>query len=209
MMARTVSPILIASILAAAASLASAERASPARVVKCEGPFGRNARHDDLVKAFGAANVVYQDVAGAEGEKVKATVLFPTDRKARLEVFWSDENARRGPMLRVKDQSAWASPNGIHIGMALADVEKLNGKPFKLSGFDWDYGGRALNWQGGALDKPQSGGCIIGVSFVHAEDAPEANLTKVTGDNEFNSDSADMRAVEPFVSEVTISYPQR
>jgi hypothetical protein len=209
MMARTVSPILIAGLLAMFASLALAQRASPARVIKCEGPFGRNASHDDLVKAFGASNVVYQDVAGAEGETIKATVLFPSDRKARLEVIWSDEKARRGPMVRAKDQSAWASPDGIRIGMAIADVEKLNGKPFKLSGFDWDYGGRALNWQGGALDKPQPGGCIIGVSFVHAEDAPEANLTRVTGDNEFNSDSADMRAVEPYVSEVTISYPQR
>jgi hypothetical protein len=209
MQTTSISLSLIAGLIALSATLASAQRASSPRLIKCEGAFGRNASHDDLVQTFGAANVVYQDVPGAEGETIKATVLFPTDRKSRLEVFWSDEKARRGPMVRVKDQSAWASSNGIHIGMALAEVEKLNGKPFKLSGFDWDYGGRALNWQGGALGKPQPGGCIIGVSFVHAEDAPEANLTRVTGDNEFNSDSADMRAVEPYVSEVTISYPQR
>jgi hypothetical protein len=31
----------------------------------------------------------------------------------------------------------------------------------------------------------------------------------VTGDNAFMSDSTDMRAVEPYVAVVTISYPKR
>ena len=202
------SPVLIAGLLALSASAASAERASSPRVLKCEGPFGRNASHADLEKAFGS-NVVYQEIDGAEGEKIKASVVYPNDPKARLEVIWSDEKARRGPMVRAKDQSAWVTANGIRIGTALADVEKLNGKAFKLSGFDWDYGGRVLDWQGGMLAKPQPGGCVIGVEFVHIEDAPEANLIKVTGDNVFMSDNADMRAVEPYVTVVTISYPRR
>jgi hypothetical protein len=200
---------LMTGLLAMSASVALAERASSTRVLKCEGPFGRNASHADLEKAFGSSNVVYQDIDGAEGEKIKASVLYGHDPKARLEIIWSDEKARRGPMVRAKDQSAWVTTHGIRIGTALAEVEKLNGKPFKLSGFDWDYGGRVLDWQGGTLAKPQPGGCIIGVEFSHIEDAPEANLTKVTGDNAFMSDGADMRAVEPYVSVVTISYPQR
>ncbi|HJX21819.1 MAG TPA: hypothetical protein VJ454_12570, partial [Steroidobacteraceae bacterium] len=63
--------------------------------------------------------------------------------------------------------------------------------------------------QGGTLSKPQPGGCILGVDFVHPEDSPEANLAKVTGDGEFLSDNADMRAVEPFVGTVIISYSKR
>ena len=35
----------------------------------------------------------------------------------------------------------WIGPGGIGNGMKLTDVEKLNGKPFKLAGFDWDGGG--------------------------------------------------------------------
>jgi hypothetical protein len=34
-------------------------------------------------------------------------------------------------------------------------------------------------------------------------------LSKVTGDNQFLSDNADMRAVEPYVGAVTVSYPKR
>jgi hypothetical protein len=205
----SVSAHLAAGLLVLSSSFAIAERAAPTRAIKCEGPFGRNASHADLVKAFGNNNVVDQDIGGTEGEKIKASVLYPSDPKARLEIIWSDEKSRRGPTIRAKDQSAWATANGIRIGTALADVEKMNGKPFKLSGFDWDYGGKVTDWQGGALGKPQPGGCVIGVEFVHPEDSPEANLTKVTGEGEFRSDNADMRAVEPYVAAVTISYPQR
>ena len=200
---------LIAGLLALSPSFAPAERAAAPRVIKCEGPFGRNASHGDLVKAFGSSNVVYQDIDGAGGETIKASVLYPNDAKAKLEIIWGDEKARRRPMIRAKDQSGWASANGIRIGMALEEIEKMNGKPFKLSGFDWDDGGRVRDWQGGALAKPLPGGCIVSVEFVHAEDAPEANLSKVTGEGEFLSDGADMRAVEPYVAVVTISYPQR
>lgn len=200
---------LMAGLLALSSSFALAERAASPRVIKCEGPFGRNASHADLVKAFGSANVVYQDIDGAEGETIKASVLYPNDAKAKLEIIWGDEKARRRPMIRAKDQSGWASTNGIRIGMALEEIEKMNGKPFKLSGFDWDDGGRVRDWKGGALAKPLPGGCVVGVEFVHAEDVPEANLSKVTGEGEFLSDGADMRAVEPYVAVVTISYPQR
>ena len=44
---------------------------------------------------------------------------------------------------------------------------------------------------------------------MHPEDAAEENLTKVSGDREFLSDKADMRAVEPYVAVVTLSYPKR
>jgi len=137
-------------------------------------------------------------------------VLYPDDPKARLEFVWSDEKARRRPtLIRATDQSAWATANGIRIGTALTEIEQMNGKPFKLSGFDWDYGGRVTDWQDGKLSKPQPGGCLLGVDFVHPEDSPEANLAKVTGDGEFLSDNADMRAVEPFVGTLSISYPKR
>jgi hypothetical protein len=201
---------LIVGLLALSTSFAPAERATAPRVIKCEGLFGRDASHADLVKAFGSSNVVYQEIDGhAEGEKINATVLYPNNAKAKLEIIWGDEKARRQPTVRARDQSTWASANGIRTGMPIADVEKINGRPFTLSGFDLDFGGRVKDWQGGQLAKPLPGGCIIGVEFVHPEDAPEVNLSKVSGDGDFRSDNVDMRAVEPYVAALTISYPQR
>jgi hypothetical protein len=200
---------LIAALLALSPTLASAQRAPSPRVIKCEGPFGRTGTHADVVKAFASDNVVYQDIDGAEGEKIKATIVYPNDPKARLEIIWSEEQARSVPIVRVKDQSAWALANGLRVGMTLADVEKMNRKPFKLSGFGWDYGGWALDWDNGALGRPQPGGCLIGAGFTYSEGAPEPSLNKVSGENEFASNNPDMRAVKPVVSVVTISYQQR
>jgi hypothetical protein len=177
--------------------------------IRCEGPFGKDTSHAKLVAVFGAKNVVFQPVDGPDGVKMNATVIFPSDPKRRVEVLWQDENARKKPgSIVIGSQSTWRA-RGFRIGETIADVEKVNGKPFKLSGFDWDYGGRVTDWQDGKLSKPQPGGCLLGVDFVHPEDSPEANLAKVTGDGEFLSDNADMRAVEPFVGTLNISYPKR
>jgi hypothetical protein len=200
---------LIAGLLTLSSAPASAESVAT-RVIQCDGPFGRNASHASLVKAFGNNNVVYRDIEGAQDKKTKASILYPADPKARLELIWQDERTRRRPtLIRAKDQSAWAAANGIRIGTALAEIEKMNGKPFKLSGFDWDHGGRVTDWRGGALAKPQPGGCVLSIEFVHPEDAPEDSLTKVSGDREILSDDADMRAVEPYVAVMTFSYPKR
>src|SRR4029077_17801724 len=116
----------------------SAESAASSRVIKCEGPFGRNAGHSDLVKAFGSKNVVDQEIEGVEGHKIKASVVYPDDPKARLEFVWGDETARSRPtLIRATDESAGVAPNGIRIVAPLAEIEQMNGKPFKLSGFDW------------------------------------------------------------------------
>jgi hypothetical protein len=204
----TASARLIAGWLALSSSTAWAE--SAVRVIKCEGPFGRNASHASLVKAFGNKNVVYREVDARQDKKINASILYPDDAKARLEFIWQNDKARHRPaLIRAKNQSAWATANGIRIGAALVDIEKMNAKPFKLSGFDWDYGGRVTDWRGGALGKPQPGGCILGIEFVHPEDAPEENLSKVSGDREILSNDADMRAVEPYVAVMTFSYPKR
>jgi hypothetical protein len=200
---------LIAGLLTLFSATASAESAV-ARVIKCDGPFGRNASHASLVKAVGNDKVAYREVDGPQDKKNRASILYPDDPKARLEVIWQDERTRRRPaLIRAKDQSAWGAANGIRIGTTLAEIERMNGKPFKLSGFDWDHGGRVTDWRGGALAKPQPGGCVLGIEFVHPEDAPEESLTKVSGDREILSDDADMRAVEPYVAVVTLSYPKR
>jgi hypothetical protein len=194
-------------LIAVLASAALAQPAPQSRTIKCEGPFGRNANHDALVKAFGR-NVVTEELNGAEGEVYKASVIYPKDPKARLEILWNDEPARRDPLIRVKDQSTWSAPNGVRLKLSLTDIERMNGKPFKLAGFDWDLGGHVTDWQGGALAKPQPGGCTVSVGFDHPENAPQAALSKVSGDNEFLSNNPNMRAAKPFVSEITIGYPQ-
>ena len=83
----------------------------------------------------------------------------------------------------------------------------LNGKPFTLSGFEWDYGGFVSDWQGGAL-ATAAGGCRIGVRFAPPGNLPEALSRKVSGDMQLSSSSADVRAAKPVVTELSIMWPR-
>lgn len=190
-------------------SAVSAQQPHDARIVDCRGPFAHDSSHARLVASFGARNVRYQQVHGAEGEKLWASVLYPRDPKARLELIWNDEKRRRAPWMRIENASTWQSQNGIRVGMPLAEVERINGKPFNLSGFGWDYGGQVRDWRGGALSRPLPGGCQIGIDFYPAKDAPDEALGNASGDQDFASDNADVRATRPAVGVVIIYYPGR
>lgn len=180
----------------------------PTHTVTCSGPFARTTTHAQLEAAFGAKNVVFTQVDAPGGTKLNASVVFPDDPKRRLEVVWHDEAARARPSLIViTGASRWLAPRGVRLGMTIADVEKRNGKPFRLSGFGGDYGGSVADWDGGKLDQ-LGGACRMGMRFVaDAKAAPEA-LAKVSGDQPFTSKDEDMRAVKPRVSEIAIGYAE-
>jgi hypothetical protein len=207
----SVAPKLLVILAGAAALLGTtglSVKAQQPLVVNCEGPFGRNATRGDLVKAF-PGNVVDRELGGPEGTKLKGSVVYPNDPRRRLEIIWNDEKARRGPTIRINQKSVWATASGVRLGLTLTEIERINGKPFKLYGFEWDFGGRSSNWQAGALGKPQPGGCNITVAFGYDDKARSADLDKVSGDSEFLSTNPSMRAVNPKVFEITLGFPRR
>lgn len=175
----------------------------------CSGRFAADATHASLVAAFGKDVVALQKVDGAEGEKIEATVIFPKQPAKRLEVFWVDEKKRAGiASVRLGPTATWIAPNGLRIGASLGEVEKANGRPFDLSGFDWDYGGTVTDWKGGALAEPSPGGCRVSVGFLKPQNAPAAAADAVAGDTTFASTDKNMRAVKPVVGSLAFGYPQ-
>lgn len=199
---------LVLAGLAPAAAQPAAKSDDSARLT-CTGPFGRDASHASISEIVGKENVIFTKIDGAEGEKVPATVLFPKNAQRRIELIWADEKKRKGlANLSLSPESVWVAPNGVKIGMSLAEVEKLNGRPFSLSGFDWDYGGYVTDWKGGALDAAIPGGCKVQVRFTVPEGAPEGPASKVAGDNEFSSSDKNMRAVKPVVGSLGFGFPQ-
>ena len=202
---RVLAPLALLLVLAAPVR---AETAAP--VLSCTGPLGPDASHAGLVAAYGAANVAWREVDGAEGEKIHASIVFPDDPKRRLELFWFDEKKRTGlASIRPARDNRVAAQNGLAPGLTLAQVEKLNGGPFSLSGFQWDYGGFVGDWQGGALSKPAAGGCLVTVRFTLPETTPDAVASAVAGDRTFSSTDPKMRAAKPIVDEIAFGYPAR
>jgi hypothetical protein len=207
--ASAVAAVLLGLLVASPALARTAAKPPAGGRLACAPPFGSATSHAEVVAAFGKTDVTFEKVQVGEGEAIGATVVFPGDPARRIEIFWTDEKRRSGlANLRLSTETTWIAPNGLARGMAIAEVEKRNGRPFALSGFFWDYAGYVIGWNGGALDAPLPGGCKVDVRFDLPADAPEAATSAINGDTEFSSDDENMRAAKPFVSILGFGYPR-
>jgi hypothetical protein len=186
----------------------AAPKASGAtRSVACSGVFAKDSSHLKLAQAFEAKNIDFGAVAGPDGTSLNASILYGSDPKRRLEVLWQNEAARSDvSLIVITGQSQWSAPKGLRLGLALAALEKLNGKPFKLSGFDQPDGGSALDWQDGAL-ATLPGGCKVGIRLAPDRKASPDALAAAAG-KEFLSNDAAIRAAKPVIAEIVLGYSQ-
>jgi hypothetical protein len=187
------------------AAPARAKAAAPPHAVACSGAFAKNSSHIRLAQIFGTQNLTFTEVDGQQNSKIPATVLYPKDAKRHLEVLWSNETSRSGTRLVViNGQSTWTGPKGLHLGLPIAALEKLNGKPFQFAGFDQDNAGTVLDWQSGALEKVP-GGCKVGLRLAPDAKASEEARNAAAGASLMSSDAV-VRAVKPTVAEILIGY---
>ncbi len=185
----------------------AAPKPAPARSVACSGVFAKDSSHLKLAQAFEAKNIAFGAVPGPEGSSLNASILYAKDPKRRLEVLWQNEAARSDvSLIVITAQSQWGAPKGLRLGLALAALEKLNGKPFKVSGFDQPDGGSVLDWQDGALAL-LPGGCKVGIKLAPDRKASQDALAAAAG-KEFLSNDAAVRAAKPVIAEIILGYPQ-
>jgi hypothetical protein len=175
--------------------------------VACSESFGKDSSHLKLAMGFGFRNVTATDVEAKDGTKVAASVIFPDDPQQRLEVWWRDATSHSGTYLIViTGQSDWTAPDGLRLGLALAELEKLNHKSFKLKGFDKNGVATISDWGGGELAS-LAGGCNAGLS-LRADPKVSAKIIGALSPNkEYASSNPQMRAAKPTVSEILIGYP--
>ena len=208
----------LASVLAFVLACAGCDGvpAQESRVLTCADVFGPGASAESLAAVFGPANVTHEDLRFPEGETMPGTVLFAGRPPDRVEILWKDQQARRRPdavMVRMWDISArsrWRTPEGVTLGADLNAVEQLNGRPFVLLGFGWDYEGGVASWDGGRLDADQRGGCRLGLRFTVGDIGPDPArqrwFSEASGDMEFTSSHAAMQGLRPVVRELILRY---
>lgn len=180
--------------------------ASPclAEEIACEGVFAIDSSEARLIQSYGADNVVTGIVPGPEGTEMLATTVFPDDPKRSLQFVWWNEDALSDPSY-IDLPSKLVAPGGIHIGMSLAEVEAINGEPFTLLGFGWDYGGSA-GFEAGALsDLP--GDCILSVRFEYGDSPEGLDTLPAMGDKELTSDDPLLGQMDVRVYAMSIGYP--
>ncbi len=175
--------------------------------IVCGKPFTQDATAGTLEQIFGAENVVPETIDGAEGEQYNITAIYPNDRSRRIEVTFLNEEERT-VLTSVKirgETSEWTGPGGINLGDGVATVEKLNKKPFTMSGFGWDYGGYVTDWQGGALSHIAPG-CMTSVRFNIPPDVQMADA--ILGEAPHSSTEPAIRSASAYVEEIMISWKQ-
>ncbi|HET7715685.1 MAG TPA: hypothetical protein VFK86_08665 [Bauldia sp.] len=200
--------ILAAVLLGVGASFPAAGQTGEPLHLECAGPFGAESSEKFLAELFGSDNVVAETIDGPEGTTLDATLVFPDDPARRLIVLWQDEaNRARPAAIIIRDESEWIGPGGVRLGSSLEEVEAINGAPFSVLGFGWDYGG-AASFPSGTLSAIP-GGCIMSVSFDldwSREYGPE--FDSIMGDQQLGSDNKVLKAAAPTVSEIAVGYPQ-
>lgn len=169
----------------------------------------------DLLKLFGSTVVTAGDtIYGAEGAELIGTTLYK-GTSDEVQIIYTDEKRTKPETIFIRPQlvddeglaikhlppSRWATTDGLHIGTTLNELEKWNGKPFKLWGFAWDYGGQVSNWQEGKLAQ------IPEKTFQSITLGPPASQTptqekaynQLMGDSEFLSTDKAMKILNPIV----------
>jgi hypothetical protein len=163
----------------------------------------------DLVRLYGASNVVDQEVDTGEGEMQSETVVFPKDPERQVYIMWNDPGTKTSPQSAdlLGTKSRWHAVHGITLGTSINELERLNGRPFRFALINdgTDMAEETISWQGGLLENDfQGNGRII----LEIEGRP-AQASKPTGPHDFETESnnRNWRAQNPHISRMTWMFP--
>ena len=163
------------------------------------GPITATTTERELIRLFGRRNVrrgAAHRTADHQGEKV--TVVFRSTRN-EIQVFWKKRYTHPDYVRTYAKGGRWRTGSGLRIGSSLAAVEKANGRPFGLSGFEWDYGGFA-SWNKGRL--PRS----LLIRFATTAPLPSRQMGKILGDVQLKSTDILVRKARPVVSQISLTF---
>ncbi|WP_156458281.1 hypothetical protein [Devosia epidermidihirudinis] len=186
-------------VVLATGPVVAAEEAS------CSGVFGADSSEALVIKTFGKDNVVTQEEDGTDGMTILTTRVFPNDPDRTIAFTWWDEDEHTGPNY-VDLPPTMAGPHGVRVGMTVAEVQAINGAPFTIGGFWWDYGGYA-NIEKGTLANGDDG-CYLSLRFAPAdEDFGDLDTGPVTGEVSIPSDTPLLAKIDTRLQVLSISYP--
>ncbi|HEV7347016.1 hypothetical protein [Telluribacter sp.] len=177
------------------------------------GNVGPESSEENLIAILGTENVRRDTIYIGEGEYRIGTTLFK-GTSDEAQILWQDTvRYARPELVRLipatsPENSQWLVEGGLRVGATLREVEKLNGKPFELYGFGWDYGGTVSDWKGGKLTYSTNGKTYLGAIFVYDynETDQDAVAENVMGDATFLSSNPAMQQLNPRIFSLEIRF---
>lgn len=173
--------------------------------ITCDGAFGIDTSEARLKEVYGAENVRTGDMDGPEGTTMLGTQVFPDDPAKRMVfVWWNEEDLTDVSYIELPPTDTVA---GLKVGMSVKEVEAINGEPFTMTGFWWDYGGFAGFQSGKLAEVP--GDCHVQVSFnpTNTDYPAGTDIEPVSGDREVPSTEPLLERLDVRLESITIGYP--
>ncbi|MGH9557915.1 MAG: hypothetical protein ACRD30_01655 [Bryobacteraceae bacterium] len=128
------------------------------------GPITASTVRADLDRAFPEGAVENGEIELDEGVVQQGTFVYRKNSSQTLAISWNPDGHPKQIFVCFglrRGECQWAVPPGIKMGMHLNQIEALNGKPFSISGFGFDYGGNVLSWNGGKLESLDCNGRVV------------------------------------------------
>jgi hypothetical protein len=162
----------------------------------------------ELITRYGTANVRRDSIYEGEGMHAGGAIVFPGDSLRELEVIWLDaKNFARPRRVIVRGRrSRWALFPGVSLGTCLTEVERINGRPFKIYGFGFDGAGVSDGWGKGRLETLWGSETYPRkrVWLRFAETVPVRFRRDQMGDVLIPSTDSILRAAKPCVVELSV-----
>lgn len=163
-----------------------------------------------LRSRYGEAAISVQPVPLGEGETEPGAIIHAQDPGRRAYVHFVGANPESTiSAIHIRDpQSNWSGPLGIRMGSTSLELERINGKPFRFLGFDWDYGGFVSDWTQGTLSKAflEPGRLALRLAPPALAEGASRPQGYPSGDGEFTSDIPPVRAHPPVVVEFGLGF---
>jgi hypothetical protein len=171
------------------------------------GAINPHTTRGDLVRVYGPANVVDQDVDIGEGEMQSGTFLFPNDPERQIEILWKDPDTKTAPESADiwGKKSRWHALHGITLGTSASELERLNHRSFRftLRNDGTDMAEELISWRGGSLEKEFQGDghIVLQLEWAPAKGAKHANGP--SPDLVVDSDNPIWRSQNPQITRMT------
>lgn len=162
----------------------------------------------ELIKKLGDENVKTTEVPVGEGESMTGTVIFSGNPEKRAYILWHNAKERKHPQyfIVLDNTSAWKTKEGIGMGTTLKSIEKLNGAPFRLYGFEWDDAGMVVSAGKGKLTYLGKNFTVSLEGDMTGKNIPADAYMKICGDTVFSSANATMQKLNPSVYKINMVF---
>ncbi len=156
--------------------------------------------HASLVQKLSPGEVIKENLQIGEDQTVQGTILYPNTNN-ELRIYWQNEDFEHLRQIIIsKPGGEWRTGDGIHVGLSISEITSINGTPFELTGFQWDFAGTTLNWQGGKLNPN------LTLSFDYHGDI--SIYPFLIGDKVISSDNSSLLKLKPQVRQILVSFNQ-